>query len=408
MLIFSESVPSLDPKKIELCRDDLMRGMTFHTRDLEEQNDRVEGSCAWILQKPGYKNWESMPGLQLLTITGEPGIGKSALAAFLVERVQMKVINSRPNLAYFFCSISDPKRNSAISVMRVLLSQLVAHRNELFKHILEGADRYNERKSACFENLGLLWNMLKDILEDPALGNATIIVDGLDEIVDGGPDIIDKMKAYVHSKSEGASQTRIKQHIGVVFVSQPLRKLDKLLELRLSNTHDIRISRKDISRDLNQFINENINAISSEWEPNLSEKVLKRLKKDHEGTFQVVLQSLPPPGPSRLFYTLTNQAKHVRKTVKGYWQRLTVDGYVIYEQLVLDCLRRENHSKQSVSCTYDASCLRLRELIRLQIQHSASCFTCSIRCRSTSMRSGRGCCEIRTTYTIQDTQYPSS
>lgn len=271
--------------EIQSCRQDLMRDMTFPDQDLEERQDRVEGSCAWILKNPECMNWKKKPGLQLLTISGEAGIGKSALAAFLVEQSGTKETMSEQVLAYFFCKNSDPRRNNATAVLRVLLNQLLAREESLFKHLLEGQGRHRERKSACFEDLGTLWNIFKGVLDDPALGNATIIVDGLDEIADQGCNIIDKVKTYVESRSGESSRAQTLHRIGIVFLCQPLHRLDKLVQLRLTNTHCIKITRSDISDDLEKFITEKIATDSSDWNWDLSNRVRARLRGNHEGTF---------------------------------------------------------------------------------------------------------------------------
>jgi nucleoside-triphosphatase THEP1 len=263
-----------------------MEGMTFPHLDLKERQDRLEGTCTWMLKKSEYVDWTKKPGLQLLAVTGEPGIGKSTVAASLVEQFQAERTTGS-KLAYFFCDSSDPKRDSATCVLRVLLSQLVTQEERLCKHVVEGEGRYSERGSTCFKKFDILWRMFIEILEDDALGDATIIVDGLDEIHEKERDFIDKLEEYVRSQSEESPQTRIRRHIGIVFFSQPLYRLDKIIRLHLRNTRHIRITRSDISQDLTTFINENVNAISSDWDPDLSKEVHRRLRLEgsHEGTF---------------------------------------------------------------------------------------------------------------------------
>jgi len=82
------------PTMVERCRSSLMKDMTSYISDLAEKKGRTEGSCEWILSRPEYIAWTEKHGIQLLNVIGEPGIGKSAIAAFLVEHFSTAIAGS--------------------------------------------------------------------------------------------------------------------------------------------------------------------------------------------------------------------------------------------------------------------------------------------------------------------------
>jgi len=139
-----------------------------------KKGKRVDGTSEWLLKREEYRAWRDGHNLQLLLLIGDPGIGKTMISSFLVEELKTFAMT----LAYYFCDNKEEKRNTATSILRGLLLQLLKQRRILFKHIK--AD-YKLQEKSLFENLDALWRILLNMLKDPNAGKIYVLVDALDE-----------------------------------------------------------------------------------------------------------------------------------------------------------------------------------------------------------------------------------
>ena len=141
---------------------------------------RADGTCEWIRENETYKSWLS-GNSQGLWISGGPGKGKTMLSIFLTEELE-KHTSERANtlLLFYFCSHQDEKRNSALAVLRNVLSQLVTKRQDLAEHILSHFES-DERTKSTLNSPDALWIALRTLLQAPDLGNVFFVLDGLDE-----------------------------------------------------------------------------------------------------------------------------------------------------------------------------------------------------------------------------------
>jgi len=269
-----------------------MKDMTSYVRDLAERKGRVKGSCEWFLRQPGYITWNSEHGAQLLNVTGEPGIGKSAIAAFLVEHFGAQTMRPELRLAYFFCKNTDARRNTAVSLMRVLLFQLLETDERLYRHALEGVDRYLVRGEACFASLETVWQIFQAVLDDPVYNRASvIIIDGLDEIIDTETEdgnrerIVELLNDYVRRQSDRNPEGLPTRRVGIVVINQPIHRLRGLKSLSMDNFHHVGVTRGTVESDLIRYIDESLARFSVSWGPDLCTEVKTYLEDNHEGTF---------------------------------------------------------------------------------------------------------------------------
>ncbi|KAK4901442.1 hypothetical protein LTR49_027257 [Elasticomyces elasticus] len=97
----------------------------------------------------------------------------------------------RDGLSYFFCQAIDARINNATAVLRGLILLLVDQQLSLTSHIQEEYDRSGKN---LFED-GNAWFALSDIftrmLQDSSFRRVYLIVDALDECVEGGDRLLD-------------------------------------------------------------------------------------------------------------------------------------------------------------------------------------------------------------------------
>lgn len=138
---------------------------------------RAEGSCQWILDRPEYATWRDHATPQLLMVVGEAGIGKTAMATFLVERLAAEAATEKLTFAYFFCSHAEPQRSTATAVLKGLLHQVMTRRPQLVEH----AQRVFEVHGLHgFEDFEVLWFLFVRAVQDPRAGQLTLLIDSLD------------------------------------------------------------------------------------------------------------------------------------------------------------------------------------------------------------------------------------
>ena len=142
----------------------------------------VQGTCTWLLDESEYLDWEDKEGPQLLRIRGGPGIGKTIMSTFLVDKLERKVEkDSAMTLAYYFCDNRDKSRNTATALLRGLLLQLLRKRPILFEHIEKDYVEMKDRLPELFNSIDGLWRIFRTMLNDHNTGKIYILVDALDE-----------------------------------------------------------------------------------------------------------------------------------------------------------------------------------------------------------------------------------
>ncbi|KAF9816779.1 hypothetical protein IEO21_03859 [Rhodonia placenta] len=90
---------------------------------------RLKDTCAWTLMNPTVRTWldadtDSGSEGSRLWLYGGPGIGKSTLAAYLVEQSRAQRTADQVVL-YFFCDAKDPRKRASAPIIKTLLAQIL-------------------------------------------------------------------------------------------------------------------------------------------------------------------------------------------------------------------------------------------------------------------------------------------
>jgi ankyrin repeat domain-containing protein 50 len=138
-----------------------------------KNQDRIPGTCEWLLDHEKYKYWRQDPDSRLLWISADAGCGKSFWASFLVDKLRNSDV-----VCYFFFKDDNERQRSATSALCALLHQLFSARPPLVIHAM--AEFWNKGQKFT-EGFGTLWGILMTATTDPSCGNVICVVDGLDE-----------------------------------------------------------------------------------------------------------------------------------------------------------------------------------------------------------------------------------
>lgn len=150
----------------------------------------LKESYCWVLHSDTFQQWYKDSENQLLWIKGDPGKGKTMLLCGIIDELQSLMLHG-PRLSYFFCQEFNGRINSATAVLRGLLYMMVSQQLSLVLHIWRKYDRLGK---TMFEDLNAwfaLVEILTDVLRDPRLTTAYLIIDALDKCVTGLPKLLD-------------------------------------------------------------------------------------------------------------------------------------------------------------------------------------------------------------------------
>ncbi len=163
---------------------------TDKTRIEETKGGIIPDSYHWILENCDFKQWRNDQQSHLLWIKGDPGKGKTMLLCGIIDELKKSIAGTHL-LSYFFCQATDSRINNATAVLRGLLYLLIVQQPSLISHIQK---QYDHAGKTLFEDTNA-WVALSDIftnvLQDPSLKSTYLIIDALDECIEGLPKLLD-------------------------------------------------------------------------------------------------------------------------------------------------------------------------------------------------------------------------
>jgi ankyrin repeat protein len=151
---------------------------------VKTKNGRIiSASCEWITAHSLYRSWEDVrTSSQLLWISSAEERGKTMMAIYLSMQLEKAAKQANNTVLYFFIDRQN-KKDTAMHVLRGLLSRLLKVRHELTHHLLE---EFEVQKEALFSKdaIEALWRVFVKMITDPIAGQVYCIIDGLDYCTD--------------------------------------------------------------------------------------------------------------------------------------------------------------------------------------------------------------------------------
>jgi hypothetical protein len=139
----------------------------------------------WVLDNADFRRWRDDDQRRLLWIRGDPGKGKTMLLCGIIDELRPKTRLADPNasalLSFFFCQATNAQLNNATAVLRGLLYLLVAQQPSLLSYVQE---KYDDAGKPLFnddDSWFALREILANMLRDPNLQSACLVIDALDE-----------------------------------------------------------------------------------------------------------------------------------------------------------------------------------------------------------------------------------
>ena len=271
---YAEAAPILD--SLLLTRPDVDRKSLIALK-----GRRVDGTCEWVTKHHYYQEWLTDTSQPLLWISGGPGKGKTMLAIYITEVLQLQVNANNKILLYYFCSNRDKNRNTALTILRGILHQWIDLQPHLAKKV-RSAFEGTETTKYTISSFVALWRIFLTLLQQTTSPQVVCVLDGLDECEEESlRQLLDAIGSYLSKPEEGA-----KPRLKLIVLSRPQ---PAVLESKLGHYHQIQldVSNTETTRDVEKYVSAKVAKLASEQD--LSEEMVaqvqQRLLAGADGTF---------------------------------------------------------------------------------------------------------------------------
>jgi nucleoside phosphorylase/ankyrin repeat protein len=270
----------IDPDTVKCLQELFITDPSQDREDiLDAKGDICQGTCEWILSTQEFRTWdENSP--HLLWISAPPGMGKTFLSIFLSKHFE-SVCKEQINRAaiFFFCDNKVANRNTAVNILRGLLTQLVSHQKGLVDRIMI---EWRQKSSQLFQDSSFnsLWKVFQDMIMASNFHTIYCIIDALDECEDNSLSILLK-KFKKLSQSSAVSATKLKLIcLSRRFPERIPESLDSFIKVGL----DMMTAGKE---DVRRFISERISGLSrtKKFTSGMRKRVEEVFQEKSEGTF---------------------------------------------------------------------------------------------------------------------------
>ncbi|KAH7410647.1 hypothetical protein BKA64DRAFT_358929 [Cadophora sp. MPI-SDFR-AT-0126] len=235
---------------------------------------RQPGTGIWFIEGAPFKSWLSQEQSKLW-INGIPGAGKTILMSSIIRRIE-STLKATEALAFFYCDYKDVSTQDASNILGSLARQLTMHCEGCFDNLVAF---HNEHVSPDhFIRLPSPEELCQFIIKiSKHLDTVMIVVDGLDEVVNGRAEI-SRLLASLNSPS-GSIKT--------LFASRP--EID--IEQVLVDYEAVSIAAQ--SSDVHLYIAYEIEKRTSDMrleisDPDLKEYIMTTLAERCDGMFRWV------------------------------------------------------------------------------------------------------------------------
>ncbi|KAI6754631.1 hypothetical protein HG530_012383 [Fusarium avenaceum] len=251
---------------------ELLLTLPYREDILDAKGEICQGTCKWILSTQEFKTWdENSP--HLLWISAPPGMGKTFLSIFLSKHFESLCTEQTSRAAlFFFCDNKVANRNTAVNILRGLLTQLVSHQKDLAYMVLK---EWRQKSSQLFQDssFNTLWKLFQDVVNASNFHVIYCIIDALDECEDNSLTVLLK-KLKKLCQSSATSSTKLKLIcLSRRFPERIPESLDSFTKVEL----DMMTAGKE---DVRRFISERISDLSR------TKKLTSKMRKRVEEVFQ--------------------------------------------------------------------------------------------------------------------------
>ncbi|KAH7223029.1 hypothetical protein BKA60DRAFT_668964 [Fusarium oxysporum] len=268
---------------------------------------------SWILYNDNFVQWRDDPEQRLLWIKGDPGKGKTMLLAGLITELEK---TSHDGIFYFFCQAARPSHRTASNVLRGIIWFLVSKRPGLKSYVRREYDQAGSNIFTDHNAWYALSEILTAILEDKTCADCIIIIDALDECIEGR----EKLIGYI-------SQCSISCKAKWVISSRNWPEIESQLDATQSQVRfQLELNHASISNAVLKFVDSKIDRLNSTYDRANRARIRKHLLDNANDTFlwvALVCQELGKPGINN--YHSSNILKRFPAGLNELYARMICD-----------------------------------------------------------------------------------
>ncbi len=158
---------------------DWLSSIDYGTQQSEMISRRQEGTGVWFTNSPLFRDWLHGSN-QTLYCPGEPGAGKTMIAAIAVDHLCENVQTQDIGVAYIYCCYKTQADQSAADLAAAILQQLVQGKASVAEPVANLYDRHAEKKTR--PSLEEIQSALLVVVSNHT--KVYLVVDALDEYLD--------------------------------------------------------------------------------------------------------------------------------------------------------------------------------------------------------------------------------
>jgi hypothetical protein len=243
----------------------------------------LKDSYKWVLDNPDFRRWRDNDQSRLLWIKGDPGKGKTMLLIGIINELEQQLRRDQPTtkpgiLSYFLCQGTDSRLNNVTAVLRGLIYLLIEQEPSIISHVQK---RYNHAGKELFEDANAfvaLSKILGDMLQDPTVTKAYIIIDALDECETGLQQLLDVVR-------NASASPRVKWIVS----SRNKKEIEQQLSLDDSRTRlslELKHNAEHVSHAVDLYIDDKVSRLPSlQHDSVIQEQVRDLMRRRANGTF---------------------------------------------------------------------------------------------------------------------------
>ncbi|KPM44895.1 Vegetative incompatibility protein HET-E-1 [Neonectria ditissima] len=232
-------------------------------------------SYHWVLEHSAYERFTDDSSSRVLWINGEPGKGKTMLLCGIIDELKKSL---RP-LSYFFCqaTVTEADLSSDTAVMRGLIYVLLDHQPSLISKVRRDYDKKKEKLFNSINSSVLLGEILTNILQDPSLHDAILVVDALDECKTGREGLA---KLIVNLSSSCRAKWIVSSR-NWPEIERELSVAQGLISLELEKNNE------SVAEAVRSYIRTRVGELAKHWDndTNLKERVFSYMVSHADSTF---------------------------------------------------------------------------------------------------------------------------
>ncbi|KAJ1329819.1 dynein assembly factor with WDR repeat domains 1 [Microdochium nivale] len=249
--------PRHDKKRIESMKGSLLRD-----------------SYIWVLDNPDFRQWCNDGNQRLLWVKGDPGKGKTMLLCGIIDELE-KVRTEGRKLSYFLFQATDKRINTATAALRSLIYMLLEEDTSLVSYMEKQHEKGGRNLFEDTNSWQALYEIFENILQDPKLHQVVLVVDALDECLQGLPGFLD----LVARTSETTTAKWLVSSRNWPQIEEILREVGHKLSLEVNET--------SVTEAVNTYIKHKVSELARRkvYHDEIAKQVYSYLSSEANGTF---------------------------------------------------------------------------------------------------------------------------